>query len=69
MKRLIPILAAAVMLVSCSDSEANNYKDDSFSKEPKKISELYEGYEELLDARYDQVDIYEYIYTKAAEIR
>ena len=48
---------------------ANNYKDDSFSKEPKKISELYEGYEELLDARYDQVDIYEYIYTKAAEIR
>ena len=51
-RKLIAVLAA-VMLVSCSDSEANNYKDDSFSKEPKKISELYEGYEELLDKEYD----------------
>ena len=47
------------------------YKDDFavFHTDPAEYNTSGSGFSELAYARYDQVDIYEYIYTKAAEIR
>ena len=47
------------------------YRDDFavFHTDPAEYNTSGSGFSELAYARYDQVDIYDYIYTKAAEIR
>ena len=58
---LYVVLALLLMLTSCAeDSETLSGSEDNTSES---------GFSELAYARYDQVDVFEYIYTKAAEIR
>ena len=47
MKRITAILASAVLMLTACAEDTDSYKNDSIEVEPKDISVLYEGYQEL----------------------